>query len=236
MKCSLMSRSDATLLVEQSLARDGLVIAGMDEVGRGALAGPVCVGAVVVADLECQVPAGMTDSKLLSAKRRELLREQILAWATAWAVGEASASEIDTHGIIGALRLAGRRAIAQIEQTFGGVDLVLLDGSHDWLTEPRGVATADEVLDLWNTPSSAVNSSYRVSTRVKADLHCATVAAASILAKCYRDAHMRDLASQYPQFAWDSNKGYASVAHRDALTTHGPSEYHRRTWKLPARN
>jgi len=122
----------------------------------------------------------------------------------------ASAGEIDSIGIIGALALAAARAI---NATGVRPDVVLLDGKHDWL--------------------SRVAPQARVVTRVKADTSCAAVAAASIIAKVERDAHMVRLASEHPAYRWDSNKGYAAPEHVMALEHHGPTPVHRVSWRLP---
>ncbi|WP_240643927.1 ribonuclease HII [Antribacter gilvus] len=238
-------RKAPTLRQERSLLASGArLVAGMDEVGRGALAGPVSVGVVVVDAATRTAPKGLTDSKLLTPSAREQLVPALRRWAVAYAVGHAEASEIDEHGIIGALRLAGRRALAQVRELAGPVDMVLLDGSHDWLTTPvadlfeaasldgpggePGFEVADHVptaMGPWPDP--------RVSTLVKADLRCASVAAASVLAKVERDGILTRLAAEHPAFAWDQNKGYSAPAHLEALREHGTTPLHRRSWNLP---
>jgi ribonuclease HII len=214
------------------MLRDGArYVAGMDEVGRGALAGPVSVGVVVVDLATKPCPPGLTDSKLLTPAAREALVPLARAWSLAWAVGHAGPAEIDAHGIVGALRLAGRRALSQVRRTVGDVDTVLLDGKHDWLSRP----TVDlfEAFEL--DPHDDGLSDPRVRTLVKADLQCASVAAASVLAKTERDALMTRLARQYPAFGWDQNKGYGAATHVEALREHGPTPQHRRSWRLPER-
>jgi len=209
-----------SLRAERQLLRDGaLKVAGMDEVGRGALAGPVSVGVVVVDAATRTAPRGVADSKLLSPSARTALAPALQRWARAWAVGHASAQEIDEVGIVAALRLAGDRALAQVEQVTGPVATVLLDGSYDWLTPPA---------DLFSVPASR-----RVHLRVKADRSCASVAAASVVAKVTRDALMTGLAQAYPSYGWEQNKGYGSPAHLAALAAQGPSPWHRRSWHLP---
>ena len=222
---------------EKSLLREhAVLVAGCDEVGRGALAGPVTVGVVVVdADVR-RVPAGLTDSKLLSPARRERLVPAIRRWCRASAVGHATPGEIDAFGLTQALRLAGLRALDGLRAAgdVGRPDVVLLDGSFDWLTvRPRTEAEPG----LWEieAPPEPVWPEVApppVVTQVKADLTCASVAAASVLAKTTRDGLMRDLAQQHPHFGWDENKGYASDQHRAALHVHGPCEHHRQTWRL----
>ena len=216
-----------SLRVERALQRDGhRVLAGMDEVGRGALAGPVTVGVVVI-DEGCRTaPQGVKDSKLLAPHARERMVPRIERWAVAHAVGHASPAEIDDVGIIAALRLAGCRALAA---TGIRPDLVILDGNHDWLTAPEDVgllAFAHE--DDVPTPP--------VTTMIKADLKCSSVAAASVLAKVTRDRIMVDLATHdhgYAEYGWVENKGYAAPEHMDALRRLGPCELHRRSWRLP---
>lgn len=228
------SRRRPDLRQERAMLRDGArLVAGMDEVGRGALAGPVSVGVVVV-DLGTKpCPQGLTDSKLLTAPAREALVPLARSWSLAWAVGHAGPAEIDAHGIIGALRLAGRRALAQVRRTVGDVDAVLLDGKHDWLSRPSAVDLF-EAFDL-DPVDDAPLLEARVRTLVKADLQCASVAAASVLAKVERDGLMTSLARQYPAFGWDQNKGYGAASHVDALREHGPTPQHRRSWRLPER-
>ncbi|GII99375.1 RNase HII [Sediminihabitans luteus] len=208
------------------------LVAGMDEVGRGALAGPVSVGVVVVDAATGVCPDGLTDSKLLTAARRDALVEPTRGWCVAWAVGHAGPAEIDAHGIVAALRLAGRRALAQVRRRVGDVDVVLLDGSHDWLTRP---ATFDLFEAVARDPEAEDGPEPAVRTLVKADLQCASVAGASVLAKCERDALLTGLAHQYPQYGWEQNKGYASAAHTAALRLHGATPQHRRSWRLPER-
>jgi ribonuclease HII len=152
-------------------------------------------------------------------------------WGLAWAVGHAGPAEIDAHGIVAALRLAGRRALAQVRRSLGPVDAVLLDGKHDWLTRP----TVDlfEAFDLDPEDDLGALPDPAVRTLVKADLQCASVAAASVLAKCERDGLMTGLARQYPAYGWDGNKGYGAAVHVEALKAHGPTPQHRRSWRLP---
>jgi ribonuclease HII len=216
------------------MLREGsTLIAGCDEVGRGALAGPVTVGIVVVDGTIGRVPQGLADSKLLSPQRREALVPAIHRWGRAHAVGHASPGEIDRWGLTIALRLAGQRALSVI-----GVqpDLVLLDGSYDWLS-PRDEQAAMWEIDL-TEPAASGGPKWpecqvpRVVTQIKADMVCASVAAASVLAKVTRDAIMTDLSSEHPHFAWHENKGYASDWHREQLRERGPCDHHRRSWRL----
>jgi ribonuclease HII len=212
-----------TLRVEKRLLREGrTAILCIDEVGRGALGGPVTAGAVVVDATVRRPLAGVRDSKLLTPGAREELVPRIHRWAVAHAVGHATAAEIDEHGLTAALRLAGHRALALLAVR---ADLVLLDGSHDWLTPP-------EQPSLF-APPTVTPSVPDVVTMVKADLQCAAVAAASVLAKVERDGLMVELAADHPGYGWEENKGYASPAHLDALRRLGPCAEHRRSWNLP---
>lgn len=210
------------------------VVAGMDEVGRGALAGPVSVGVVVVDATTRPCPPGLADSKLLAPAAREALLAPMRGWCVAWAVGHAGPAEIDAHGIVSALRLAGRRALAQVRRTVGDVDTVLLDGKHDWLSRP-GAVDLFEAFEL-DPDGDPTLPEPTVRTLVKADLQCASVAAASVFAKCERDGLMTGLARQYPAFGWEQNKGYGAAAHVAGLRAHGPTPQHRRSWRLPDRD
>ncbi|HTY71964.1 MAG TPA: ribonuclease HII [Actinomycetes bacterium] len=218
-----------TLRVERALLRErGMRLAAVDEVGRGALAGPVSVGVVLVDLAVSTAPKGLRDSKLLTPEARTTLAPRLRRWAPAHAVGHASAREIDTIGILRALRLAGERAFAQLPEE---PDVVLLDGSYDWLTRPG----SGEQPTLFDDPAileAPPGPERDVRTLVKADLRCAGVAAASVLAKTERDALMVSLASRFPAYGWEVNKGYATPDHRAALREHGASEEHRRSWNL----
>jgi ribonuclease HII len=206
------------LVVEAGLHAEGFgTVAGVDEVGRGCLSGPVTVGVVLVGPEQGRPPRGLRDSKLLTAAARRALVPRIHRWATAWAVADATAAEIDQIGIIAALRLAGHRALAALPSS---PSCVLLDGNHDYLSPHQGEG-------LW--PADPFPP---VRTQVKADLRCASVAAASVLAKTTRDAYMTRLAADHPAYGWDENKGYATPAHRDALRLVGPSTFHRLSWRL----
>ncbi len=226
------------LTAESALHAEGHVrVAGVDEVGRGALGGPVSIGVVVVVPGLTRPPRGLRDSKLLTPLERERLVPRIRSWVPEAAVGHASAAEIDAHGIIAALRLAGHRALAALPLP---VDVVLLDGNHDYLTVlPPVPPTEPAPLDLpppWVRPApdlpALVGAFPAVRTIVRADQTCASVAAASVLAKVTRDAMMVELAAEHGAYGWEGNKGYASPGHRAALLTHGPCVQHRRSWRL----
>lgn len=213
-----------TLRHERSLLRDGVTrLACADEVGRGALSGPVTIGVVVIDAATRTAPQGVRDSKLLTPEARERLAPRIRRWAVSHAVGHASPAEIDEFGIMIALRLAGHRALAQLSVV---PDAVLLDGNHDYLTPPAQDG-------LFGSPAGLLDAVPAVSTMIKADMRCAAVAAASILAKTARDALMVDLHADHPEYCWAENKGYSAPAHIEALALHGPCEHHRRSWSLP---
>lgn len=204
---------DPTLDVECGFFAGGAtLVIGVDEVGRGAIAGPVAVGVHVVLAGAETFPEGLRDSKLLSEKRREALSPVVLAWG-AGAVGYASAAEIDERGISWGLGQAGRRALLSLHEAGVAVDraIVLLDGRHDWL-------------------SPVLRSPLDVRTMVGADRSCASVAAASVRAKVERDALMREAHDRSPHYAWASNKGYGAKAHYEGIAAHGLDALHRRSF------
>lgn len=210
-----------TLDLERALAaRCGpgpRIIVGIDEVGRGALAGPVAVGACAIEVADGRVaalPEGVRDSKALTARRRELLVEPICAAARSTAVGWSEPAEIDELGIMRALTLAALRAIDALDVA---ADAIILDGSVDVLTPE---------LSRRAVPCP------QVELRVKADRDCASTAAASILAKVARDRRMAELDALAPAYGWAANKGYGSAVHRRAIQEHGPCAHHRRSWNL----
>jgi ribonuclease HII len=226
-----------TLRVERSLLREGYrLIASMDEVGRGALAGPASVGIVLVDSSVRTAPAGVRDSKLLTPAARQALVPRIRRWAPAYAVGHAGPDEVDAVGILAALRLAARRALAALPAV---PDLILLDGNHDWFTEPS-VRAGDPTSGLQSLftlappePPSPSTPAIDVRTMIKADMRCSSVAAASVLAKVERDARMVRLHDEYPAYCWADNKGNSAPEHLQALLELGPCEQHRRSWRLP---
>lgn len=212
-----------SLRIERRMLRGGLAsLACSDEVGRGALCGPVTVAMVVVTEATRTAPQGVRDSKLLTPEARRRLAPRIQRWATSYGVGHASPGEIDQFGIIAALRLAGHRALAQLTSE---PDSVLLDGNHDYLTMPEQDALLGPPVVIERVPP--------VVTMIKADLRCAAVAAASILAKTARDEIMVGLAEQHPEYGWADNKGYAAPEHIAALSSLGPTPHHRVSWRLP---
>ncbi|WOF21580.1 ribonuclease HII [Microbacterium betulae] len=212
-----MTAAVPTLTHERALLEETPLVFALDEVGRGALAGPVTIGASVLDARAADepVPDGLRDSKLVPARRRPQVAGRAAAWVRASGLGWATAGEVDEVGIVRALGLAALRALASVEaQGFapaGGV--VLLDGNHDYIT-PAGAAALD------------------VRTVVKGDRDCASLAAASVIAKVARDALMAELDADFPVYGWASNKGYASASHRSAIREHGLSAHHRRSWAI----
>ena len=225
-----MAAAPPTLEWERELAAQGYqVVAGCDEVGRGSLAGPVSVGVVVIHSATASELPGVKDSKLLGGPVRQALVPAIREWAPASAVGHASAAEIDAVGLVAALRLAGSRALLQAAAVLSP-DFVILDGNQDWLSEP-----GPDLFAAASAPAGPFGGSpapWRIRTRIKADLTCLSVAAASVLAKVERDAIMTGLAAECPSFGWDANMGYGTAAHRAAIARLGPTDHHRKSWRL----
>ncbi|AVO37180.1 ribonuclease HII [Pukyongiella litopenaei] len=196
-----MSKPDFSL--ETDLLQQGyLRIAGIDEVGRGPLAGPVTAAAVVL-DTGA-IPDGLNDSKKLTAKRRAAL-ETALAGSAQCAVAHASVQEIDRLNILRASHLAMERAVAALDPA---PDFLLIDGNMI----PAGL----------RIPASAV---------VKGDARSLSIAAASVMAKCARDRVMVDLAQQHPGYGWETNMGYPSKSHKSALRDLGVTPHHRRSFR-----
>ena len=270
-----------TLDLERILAAQGYdLIAGFDEVGRGALAGPVMVGCAAIwacdlapldgddsAELSGRtylgVPDGVADSKMLTEHRREAIFDELRDWCAAYAVGQASNTEIDEWGITYALGVAALRALSQVERELGlrlggesttkkaAGEIVegrpgdsvgesigncgesvralpkvagILDGPSDYITK---------ALNTFDAPDVPIPAD--ITTKVKGDQHCATVATAAVIAKVTRDRLMVDLAQSNPRYAayeWAHNKGYGSAAHRAAIAEHGPTPLHRVSWHL----
>ena len=194
---------DPTLERERALWAKGFeVVAGVDEVGRGPIAGPVIAGAVVFAPGQEPID-GLRDSKLLTARERERLANEVRRAAFAWALGGASVREIDRINIRRATALAMRRALNHLRRY---PDYVLLDGH----ALPELDREHESVID--------------------GDALCQTVSAAAVLAKCARDRLMARLAPRYPDFGWDHNKGYATRDHLSALSRTAPTPHHRITF------
>lgn len=182
---------------------EGRLLVGLDEVGRGPLAGPLAVGAVVLRqDFQIQ---GLNDSKKLSASVREVLAEEIKASALAWAVGFIEAAEIDSFGITRCLKTAFSRVLQEIEKAGHKPAIVLLDGN------PLGF---DE----------------RETNVIKGDSKSASIAAASIIAKVARDKFMEEAARDFPQYGFEKSKGYGSAEHIAAIKAHGLCPLHRKTF------
>lgn len=185
-----------------------LIECGCDEAGRGCLAGAVFAAAVILPkDYQNET---LNDSKQLSEKQRYLLRDQIEKDAVAWAVSSVSPQEIDQTNILRAAIHAMNLAIAQLTVA---PQLLLIDGNR-----------------FYN------ESLIPYCTIVKGDGKYLSIAAASVLAKTYRDDYMNDLALQYPQYGWDKNKGYPTAAHYSALKRHGATPLHRTSFKLKINN
>ena len=178
--------------------------AGIDEAGRGCLAGPV-VAAAVILPQSFSLP-GLNDSKQLSAAARNTLRAAIEEQALAWAIGTASPQEIDEMNVLQATFLAMHRAVDGLKSRPG---LLLVDGNR--FREYPGIAH---------------------TCIVGGDAQCAAIAAASVLAKTHRDEIMQQLHPQYPHYDWARNKAYPTRHHQRALTEHGPCEHHRRSFRL----
>ena len=194
-----------SLDLERELLERFDAVIGIDEVGRGALAGPVGVGAFLLTrDMLRSLPASVRDSKLIAEKKRAEVAQAALAWGEC-GVGLCPVSTIEEKGISFALKTAGLDAI---ENLSAGNVVVLLDGSHNWLGE----------------------IGLEVVVQTKADRDCGSVAAASVVAKVKRDALMTELAQDFPDYGWDSNKGYSSNAHIEAIRRLGPTKHHRTSW------
>lgn len=218
--------TNATLLPELALAAEtgARLIAGVDEVGRGALAGPVSIGVVVI-DLDALPPQvlsagtgiwpqlhGVRDSKLLTPAARTRWQPAICDHASAFSVQHGPCQAIDAHGLTSAMGTAGRAGLHQVQAQLGReVDMVILDGIHNWLGSQL---------------------SPPVRTVPKADVKSLTVACASVLAKVARDQLMVELGAEHPEFGWESNKGYGSAGHREAIRSAGPTPHHRMSWNL----
>ena len=218
----MSSKTFPSLDLERSLWSAGSrFVIGMDEVGRGAIAGPVAVGVALV-DRDSPAagepwPPKLCDSKLISEKVRNEIVEPVQNWVAGSAVGMSSANEIDSKGIVAALALAAGRALdvlladAELRVAIARDGAtIILDGSHNWL--------------------GAKASGIDVVVRTKADRDCVSVAAASVISKVERDNLMIALAENYPEFGFAGHKGYAAETHIQAVRSLGPSAEHRVTW------
>lgn len=213
-----MPKQYANFDFELTLLRDRYdYIIAIDEVGRGAIAGPVVVGATVVnIDNQAGIPEGLRDSKLIPEKQRDDYHDKVLGWVLAGSVGSVEASYIDSYGITHSLAQAAQQAIFKLESAVPDIKekrtIVLLDGSHNWLKE--------------------LNLPYFTITKVKADLECASVSGASVLAKVFRDNLMVEASLELEdKYGWKSNKGYGAKTHYDAISEFGlVDNWHRKTW------
>ena len=185
--------------IENEIAASGVApVCGVDEAGRGPLAGPVCAAAVIL-PLGLEIP-GLNDSKKLSEKKRDALYDLITANARSYGIAFATVEEIERLNILGATYLAMNRAIAQLDPAPA---LALIDGNRNAGIEWESRCVVD------------------------GDAKCASVAAASILAKVTRDRWMLEMAERYPQYGFAKHKGYGTKAHYEALRAFGPCEIHR---------
>jgi ribonuclease HII len=201
-KLRVTRRTVPSLALERQLwAAGSEVVVGVDEVGRGAWAGPLSVGAAVLP--RDRRVYKVRDSKLLTEVERERMYDRVASWCLAWAVGHASQQECDTLGMSAAQKLAAGRAMDGLGLV---ADEVLVDGSWDFVAGGRA------------------------RRLVKGDATCLSIAAASILAKVTRDRIMRGEAQHYPLYDFEYNKGYPCPRHKLALKAWGPSAIHRRTW------
>ena len=213
-----MTKNDKTASLEYErwyqAHKDYQLIAGIDEAGRGAWAGPVAAGAVCLplarADLS-EVLEGVRDSKIMTRLQRERLVEVIQTTALAWGVGSASSTEIDDIGIVPATKLAMQRALDQLLE-------------HEGAVQPQCL-----FLDSMAWDDCAFDCD-RVNIR-KGDRHSLSIAAASVLAKVWRDEHMRQMEAEHPGYEFAAHKGYGTAKHRAALKLHGPTTIHRMYYK-----
>ena len=196
--------ADEKLQYERALLAKGLqYIAGVDEVGRGPLAGPVVCAAVIMPLDDESIIVGVDDSKKLSAKKRETLAEEIKKKALAYTIVEVSEREIDEINILEATKLGMKKALETLEIV------------------PQSVLTDGNMTLNIDFPQRSV---------IGGDALCYSIGAASIIAKVYRDKMMDDYAKEYPQYAFDSNKGYGTAAHIQAIKEYGLCPIHRRTF------
>ena len=185
--------------LENEIYDEGItLLCGVDEAGRGPLAGPVCAAAVILPQ-NCEIE-GLNDSKKLTEKKREALFDVICAAAVSYGIAFATVEEIEEYNILGATFMAMNRAVAMLDPV---PELALIDGNRN-----TGI----------QIPSRCI---------VGGDGKCADIAAASVLAKVTRDRYMRQMAELYPQYGFEKHKGYGTKAHYDAIRAYGPSPIHR---------
>ena len=206
-----------TLELEYSLIERGFdCVIGVDEVGRGALAGPVWVSAALWSPACSPIPEGLRDSKAISEKKRPEMASRAQAWLHLVTSGTRQAEHIDAEGIVASLGLAGVAAIKQLADALSDFSrpVIVLDGNSDWL-------------------STRLGRSIPVMTQTKADATAASVSGASVVAKVGRDTLMVDAEQNYPGYGFAGHKGYGSAAHRDAIERLGVCDLHRKTWIHP---
>ena len=201
------ARFEALLAEEVTLWSEGCVVAGLDEVGAGPIAGPVTAACVVLDPANIDDLKDVDDSKTLTHKRRVACAEAIRSCARAWAVAEATVEEIDRINILQAALLAMSRALKQVQASVPEIHYLLVDAR-----EVPGT-------DIPQLPM------------VKGDARSLSIASASILAKVHRDAFMTEMAMRYPEYGFDQHKGYGTSMHLTALRKHGATPIHRRSFR-----
>ena len=212
---------------------EGLIEAGCDEAGRGCLAGSVYAAAVILPP-DYENP-DLNDSKQLTEKRRNLLRTQIERDAVAWAVGIVTPEEIDKINILRASILAMHRALDQLATR---PEAIIVDGNRftpyfpPSATDAKTAATPLPHTCIVKGDAKTAAKPLPHTCIVKGDAKYQAIAAASILAKTYRDDYMARLAEEFPQYDWLSNKGYPTPKHREAIRQYGPTPYHRMSYNL----
>ncbi len=211
---------------EQSFLERGEVVVGIDEVGRGALAGPMVIGAVVLTEWS-PPPETLNDSKLLTPSQRQALVDPLQEWSADWSLGSVSSAEIDAWGLRLALAVAATRALDALRVR---PSVALIDGSFNLLRAPQDIR--------FGVPRAPVLSygAMAATMFVKGDQRCASIAAASVLAKVHRDRVMVELDRDFNDYGWSSNKGYGAKVHMEAIRRLGQTVHHRHSWQLPERS
>lgn len=195
--------------IERSLCVDSSLVCGIDEVGRGAWAGPLVMACVIPGKGTIN---GVRDSKKVSEKNRVRLAQEIALWSDGIGIGIVSNNEIDEIGMSRALKECAHRSIVDLENNGYKADKILLDGHYDFVQSKK----------------------HQTTTVVKGDDKSHLIAAASIVAKVYRDSYMasQEVSGIYPEFYFEKNKGYPSPVHKEALKVYGPTPLHRISWKI----
>ena len=200
------------------------LVAGVDEAGRGPLAGPVVAAAVILDDMK--PITGLNDSKKLTANRREVLYDEIRAKALCFCIAQASVQEIDEINILNAAIKAMQECVLKLNPQ---PKYVIVDGNAPFIhkngLKNKGgkIYTAAEIKILTSIPSTSI---------VKGDSKYRSIAAASVLAKTYRDEYMNKIHEEFPMYNWKKNKGYPTKEHREAIKKYGITKYHRTTFRL----